>query len=219
MKLIRTYRIFGIFVVSFAINSIVPTQVITMEEYWACIAFYLLVFLATIFIASRHGLPSYQAYLSKPFASVSSGAIFIHLLLAHYVQSALYFEPAPINPNGASFLLMNGYFVLAKPFDVLAQQALIFTLFHKLVDRQKSLRQIQVIFVIVFGIPHIFQTLLTDPFVGLGFAFASIGAAVIFPILLRNPRLGAAFCFTAHLFAYSAAAVFSWSIFNILGLQ
>ena len=53
----------------------------------------------------------------------------------------------------------------------------------------------------------------------LGFAFASIGAAVIFPILRGNPRLGAALCFTAHLFAYSAAAVFSWSIFNILGWQ
>ena len=219
MKLIRTYRIFGFFVASFAINSLIPTQVITMEEYWACIAFYIFVFLATILIASRHGVPSYEAYLSAPFAIISSGTIFIHMLLAHYVQSALYFEPAPINPNGASFLLMNSYFVLAKPFDVLAQQALIFTLFQKLVDREKSQRQIQVIFVIVFGIPHIFQTLLTDPVVGLGFAFASIGAAVIFPILLRNTKLGAAFCFTAHLFAYSATAVFSWSMFNILGLQ
>jgi len=207
------------FVAAFAATSLIPTQIITMENFSICIAFYFSVFLAGLVLGNSIGLPILKSYLSIPFCAAFCIATFIHITSSEYIRSELYFDPPPISAHGASFLLMNEYFIWAKPFDVLAQQGLIFILYHKLADWQNSLRRIQVIFIFIFGIPHIFQTLLTETIVGVGFATASIGAAIIFPYLLKNVTLGPALCFLIHLLAYSMTAMITWSFFAASGFK
>ncbi len=201
------------FVSAFAATSLIPTQIITMENFSICIVFYISVFLAALILGDSIGLPIFKSYASIGFFAAFCIGAFIHITSSEYIRSMLYFDPPPISAHGASFLLMNEYFIWAKPFDVIAQQGLIFILYHKLADKQNSLRQIQVIFVVIFGLPHIFQTLLTETIVGVGFAAASIGAAIIFPYLLKNFTLGPALCFLIHLLAYSMTAMITWSFF------
>lgn len=113
---------------------------------------------------------------------------------------------------------MNDYFMWAKPFDVLAQQGLIFGLHRHLIGKGKTLRQVQVIFLVVFGVPHVFQMMLTEIVVGIGFAIASLTGALLFPYFLGRHSSGPALCFMLHLMTYTLTALIIWSVFNGAGL-
>jgi len=201
----------------FAITSLVPTQLITMDRFIICIVFYVAIFVLTINVLGSANQFTWDFTVFPQSLAIAFSAVALHLVTVGYVQSELYFAPPPFNPRGTSFLLMNDYFMWAKPFDVLAQQGLIYGLHRHLVVRGKTLGEIQVIFLVAFGIPHIFQIILTEIVVGIGFAIASLTGAVLFPYFHFRYSSGPALCFLLHLITYTLTALIVWSVFNKSG--
>ncbi|MFA6520431.1 MAG: hypothetical protein WCT44_02365 [Candidatus Paceibacterota bacterium] len=123
-------------------------------------------------------------------------------------------QPAwPFESRGISFLLMNNFFIYAKPLEIFVQQLLITILVTKLYQSGMSLKKIITLFVVFFGAIHIFLIFKADTIIGLGFTFFAILASFIFPYMLLKVRNGYVYNFMIHLAAYDIAALLTWSLY------
>ncbi len=201
------------FILIFGITALVPTQVITMERYGWVIVFYLAV--AGLLLYSFY--PTYAAFVSRTrwyeFLLLIVLSLMAHGLVSYCIINFVERPDWPFSDKGTSFLLMNSYYVWAKPFDVLVQQLLIIWLTTKLYANGLTLKQIITFFLIAFGSIHIFQVLKTDLVIGLLFTAGALVSSVLYPYLLLRTRNGYIYNFMFHLGLYNVAALVAWLLY------
>lgn len=211
--LLKHIHILFTFVLIFGFASLVPTQVITMERYGWIIVFYL----AVIGLLLYSFYPTYAAFFSRTrwyeFLLLALLSLTVHGLVSYFIISFIEQPDWPFSDKGASFLLMNNYYVWAKPLDILIQQLLIIWLMMKLHTSGLTLKQIISFFLIAFGSIHIFQVLKTDWVVGLLFTTGALVSSVLYPYLLLRTRNGYIYNFMIHLGLYNVAALVAWLLY------
>lgn len=204
---------FLIFVSIFGFASLVPTQVITMERYGIVILFYLTVALLLLYIFRS----TYKSILQKThwyeLVGLVSLSLIVHGLVSYFIITYIERPDWMFGDRGASFLLMNNYYVWAKPLDVLIQQLLIIWLTTKLYANGLTLKQIISFFLIAFGSIHIFQVLKTDWVIGLLFTVGALVSSVLYPYLLLRIRNGYIYNYMFHLGLYNTAALAAWLLY------
>lgn len=201
------------FVLIFGFASLVPTQVITMERYELVILFYL----TAIGLLLYSFYPTYKSIFERThwykLVILTALSLTIHGLVSYLIINFAERPNWPFSDQGASFLLMNNYYIWAKPFDILIQQLLIIWLTIKLYTNGLTIKQIVSFFLIAFGSIHIFQVLKTDWAIGLLFTAGALVSSVVYPYLLLRTRNGYIYNFMIHLGLYNIAALIAWLLY------
>lgn len=199
-----------LFIFIFGFASLVPTQIITMERYGWVIAFYSVV--AALLLYTFY--PIYRTLFQNTrwyeLVGLISLSLAVHGLVSYFIIMFVGRPDWPFSDHGTSFLLMNNYYVWAKPLDVLIQQLLIVWLTTKLYANGLSLRQIVFFFVFAFGSIHILQTLKTDWMIGLVFTAGALVSSILYPYLILRIRNGYIYNYIIHLGLYNLAALIAW---------
>ena len=199
-----------IFITIFSFASLVPTQIITMGRYGLVIVFYLAVTSLLLYAFRSVYKPIFQQTSWYKLVGLLSLSLAIHGLVSYLLITYAERPDWPFSDHGTSFLLMNKYFVWAKPLDVLIQQLLIIWLTTKLLANRLSLKQIIIFFMFAFGSIHIFQTLKTDWIIGLLFTGGALISSVLYPYFLIHVRDGYIYNYMFHLGLYNLAALIAW---------
>jgi hypothetical protein len=202
-----------IFIAAFAVTSLVPTQIITMERHILVITFLLLVFACITYFFRKELFQIVRSTKKREWFILIGLSLFVHAATSYFVLTYLDQPLWPFDSEGTSFLLMNNYYVWAKPFDVLIQQLLIILLVLKLDSLQMSLRNITTLFIAGFGLIHIFQILKTDVLIGLMFTGGAILSSFIYPYFILKVRNGFIYNFMIHLAIYNIAALVAWGLY------
>lgn len=201
------------FVVAFGITTLIPSGVITMDRYLAIILFLFAISFFLLIFFKRELAVVVQKTHKHEFFILFIFSLFFHGISSYLVLNFLSQPVWPFDSRGTSFLLMNNFFIFAKPFEVFVQQLLIILLVTRLHQSGMSLKKIIMLFVFGFGVIHIFQIFKTDLIIGLGFTFFAILASLIFPYMLLRVRNGYIYNFMIHLAAYDIAAILTWSLY------
>ena len=199
--------------VAFAVVALVPSQVIKMDRYILVIFFLLIMASVCIFYFKNEFRDIVEQTSKREFILLIITTLLIHGICTYYIIKFIAQPIWPFDSHGTSFLLMNNFFVWAKPFEVFVQQLLIILLVTKLHQSDMSLKKIITFFVFAFGAVHIFQIFKTDIIIGLGFTFFAILASFIFPYMILRVRNGYVYNFMIHLVAYDIAALLAWSFY------
>ncbi|MEI7578532.1 MAG: hypothetical protein WCJ58_00675 [bacterium] len=201
-----------IFASVFGIISLTSSQIITMDNYILNIIFLSLVALIIILCFSHTFMQIYQK-LDKTWLLFLLLSLTIHFtasyLILFYIKRPLW----PFSTTGSSFLLLNNYFIWAKPIDVFVQQLLITLLVTRLAELKLKAKSITTIFIFGFGIIHIFQIFKTNLLVGLGYTLVALIFSVVFPYLILKVKNGSIYNYIIHLGAYTLAALLLWTLF------
>lgn len=202
-----------LFVSIFGFASLVPTQVITMERYGLVILFYLTVASLLLYAFRSTYKSIFQNTYLYELVGLVSLSLIVHGLVSYFIITYVERPDWIFSDRGTSFLLMNNYYVWAKPFDVLVQQLLIIWLTTKLYANGLTLKQIISFFLIAFGSIHIFQVLKTDWVIGLLFTVGALVSSVLYPYLLLRVRNGYIYNYMFHLGLYNIAALAAWLLY------
>ncbi len=201
------------FVLVFGFASLVPTQVITMERYELVVAFYLVV----IGVLLYSFYPTYKSFFQQThwyeILILVTLSLVIHSSVSYFIINYVERPSWPFSDRGTSFLLMNSFYVWAKPLDILIQQLLIVWLTTKLYTNGLALKQIILFFLVAFGAIHIFQVLKTDWIIGLLFTAGALAASLVYPYLILRTRNGYIYNYMVHLGLYNIAALTAWLLY------
>jgi hypothetical protein len=209
----RIIRAIFYFIASFSFTSLVQTQVIKMENYLWVIAFLLVSAVVIYYLFHKELLELTRNSTVEYLTVLISLSLVLHLATS-YIVIHFFNQPTwPFDNRGASFLLMNNYYIWAKPFDILVQQLLISVFIIKLQKYGMNLKKITILMSVGFGTLHIFQILKTSLVVGLSFTVVAIGFSLIFPYLILKVRNGYAYNYVIHLAVYSFGAVLAWGLY------
>ena len=201
------------FTVGFGVMWFITARVITNDRYIPTAIFLLSVVLG---MAKYFRKELYQITKNTNFYEIFTlvgTSLLIHSVTIYCIRNYVQQPAWPFDSRGSSFLLMNQYYVWAKPIDVLVQQLLIVLLVTRLNDLGASLNQITRLFVIGFGLIHIFQIFNTDLVVALAYALMAIIYSYIFPRMILLVRNGYIYNFMIHLATYNLAAILAWTLY------
>ena len=211
----NTYVLISIlwFIFGFAITSLIASHVITMDRYVLVIIY--LVAMSTGLIAYFRNQISLIVQDTKWQEAVTFiGISLLFHALTSYVILTYFEQPIwPFESRNTSFLLMNKYYVWAKPIDVFVQHVLINLLVFKLRTLKLNLRQITKIIVITFGCIHIFQALRTELIISYAYTAVAIIFSFLFPKMILQTRNGYIYNFMIHLAVYNVAALIAWTLY------
>lgn len=202
-----------LFAVVFGFQSLITSQIITMDRYiWEA------VFIVSMLIILLKFFQEKFRNITKNSKTVEIFFLILISLCFHFVS--IYFilkycnQPIwPFESKGASFLLMNKYFIWVKPLDVLLQQTLIVLLITRLSKLKLSIKRITLLCIIGFGAIHFFQVLITDSIVGLGYAIGATLFSLIIPYMIIKVKNGYIYNFMIHMAAYDIAALLAWNLY------
>lgn len=204
---------FFLFVSIFGFASLVPTEIITMERYGLVIVFYLIVASLLLYIFRSTYKSIFQKTHWCELVGLVSLSLIIHGLVSYFIITYVERPDWIFSDRGTSFLLMNNYYVWAKPLDILIQQLLIIWLTTKLYANGLTLKQIISFFLIAFGSIHIVQVLKTDWVIGLLFTAGALVSSILYPYLLLRTRNGYIYNYMFHLGLYNIAALAAWLLY------
>tara|TARA_B100001971_G_C17746211_1_gene313171 strand:- start:120 stop:548 length:429 start_codon:yes stop_codon:yes gene_type:complete len=140
-------------------------------------------------------------------------SLIIHAVTSYFILRFLNQPTWPFSNHGASFLLMNNFYIWTKPFDILVQQLLIIVLVKKLSEQRMNLKQITLIFILGFGAIHIFQIFKTDIIIGLAFTAGALLSSVLYPYMILKVKNGYIYNYMIHLAIYNIAAILTWTLY------
>lgn len=198
---------------AFAITSLTMTQIITMDRYILNIVFLLFTTLILIFYFKKEIIDVAKNTNRYEFIFLITISIMIHFVSSYYILNFLDQPIWPFDSKGTSFLLMNNFYLWVKPFDVLVQQILILIIVKKLYLYNLSLKNITVIFILGFGLIHIFQIFKTDVIIGLAFTIGAILSSFIYPYMILKVRNGYIYNYMIHMGIYNVAAILAWTLY------
>ena len=201
-----------LFVLAFSVISLVPSQIITMERYVLNILFLSIIAIGVMAYFRKNFIKIAERTEKYEFILVII-SIVIHAAIAYFILNFLPQPTWPFDSTGASPLLMNKFFVWAKPIEVFIQQLLIILLVQKLYEYKMTLKKITALFVFGFGAVHIIQIFKTDIIVGLSFTLIAIILSFIFPNMILKVRNGYIYNYMIHLGIYDFAALSAWTLF------
>ncbi len=198
---------------AFAITSLTMTQIITMDRYILNIVFLLFTTLILIFYFKKEIIDVTKNTNRYEFIFLITISIMIHFVSSYFILNFLDQPIWPFDSKGTSFLLMNNFYLWVKPFDVLVQQILILIIVKKLYLYNLSLKNITVIFILGFGLIHIFQIFKTDVIIGLAFTIGAILSSFIYPYMILKVRNGYIYNYMIHMGIYNLAAILAWTLY------
>jgi len=196
---------FGIIVLFFL-------EVITMDRplltliYFLVISISLIKYFKNIFKDISQRTKIYQYFLFFGFA------LLFHAIICGIILSFFPELNASFSPEGISFLLVNDFFIWAKPMEVFWQQVMLIILITQLHKQGLTLAQIISLCLVGFGSIHLYQILRADDIIGLGFTFFAFLGAALFPFLILRVKNGYLYNFIIHLALYDIMAI----IFRVL---
>lgn len=202
-----------LFAITFGSTSLIMTQVITMDRYILNILFLSITSLCLIFYFRKTLKDLISKTRKSDFIFLILISIIIHLISSYFILNYLNQPIWPFDSRGTSFLLMNNFYLWTKPFDVFLQQLLIILLVTKLHEYKLTLKQITMLFVLGFGVIHIFQIFKTDIIIGLAFTLGAIISSFIYPYMILKVRNGYIYNFMIHMGIYNIAALLSWMLY------
>lgn len=194
----------------FGIIYLAEIQVITMDRYVWVIIFLLVVTAGLFVVFDRWYQPLLKETKVSEVVVLIGASLLIHGLTVYFITHYAERPDWPFSDRGTSFLLLNNYYIWAKPLDIVAQQMLIIWLTMKLHSQGFSLRKIIGLFIGFFGAIHIFQVMKTDVVIGLLFTTGAVLFSIIFPYLILRVRNGYLYNFMLHLVVYNIAALVAW---------
>ncbi len=211
MKEVVTSIIF--FALAFGFVSLTETQVITMEKYIPVMIFLILVSIITLLLFKDVTINYFKNLNWKRSLILISSSLLVHFLVSYVVINFFPRPEWPFSSKGASFLLMNNYYVWAKPLDVFVQQLFILLLVLRLSKFGLSLKNITILFMFGFGLIHIFQIFKTDLIIGLTFTVGAIVSSFIYPYMILKKNNGFAYNFMIHLLMYNIASILAYTLY------
>lgn len=202
-----------LFTIIFGFQSLVTSQIITMDRYILDLLFILfLLFFLILYFRKDLTAVVYQTNRIEVLILLAISVAF-HIVSSYFIIKFVNQPVWPFDSKGTSFLLMNNYYLFVKPLDVLLQQLLVFLLVTKLREYKMTLKQIIVLLVFGFGVIHIFQIFRTDFIVGLGYTIMAIVFSLIFPYMIIKVKNGCIYNFMIHLAVYNIAALIAWTLY------
>ena len=202
-----------LFILAFGIMSLIMTQIITMERYVLNIFFLSIIAFGIIFYFKKDFIEIINKTSKREFIFLLAISLIIHFISSYFILNFLNQPIWPFSSKGASILLMNNFYLWVKPLNVLVQQLLIIVLVKKLSQSNLNVKQITTLFILGFGLIHVFQIFKTDLIIGLGFMFIAIFFSFIFPYLILKKRNGYLYNYMFHLGTYNLAAILAWTLF------
>jgi hypothetical protein len=184
-----------------------------MERYGLVILFYLTVASLLLYAFRSTYKSIFQNTHWYELVGLVSLSLIVHGLVSYFIITYVDKPDWIFSDRGTSFLLMNNYYVWAKPLDILIQQLLIIWLTTKLFANGLTLKQIISFFLIAFGSIHIFQVLKTDWVIWLLFTAGALVSSVLYPYLLLRVRNGYIYNYMFHLCLYNIAALAAWLLY------
>jgi len=109
--------------------------------------------------------------------------------------------------------LVDKYFLLIKPLDVLFQQIMIVILVKKLQENKISLNKIILIMMVVFGVAHLYSTTHMELVPTLIMTFFTLILSIVFPYFILKVKSGYLYSFISHLVFVDLAALMFWLVF------
>jgi len=202
-----------LFAITFGSTSLIMTQVITMNRYILNILFLSIVSPCLIIYFKKTLINLISKTRKSEFIFLIGISLIIHLISSYFILNYLNQPIWPFDSRGTSFLLMNNFYLWAKPFDVFLQQLLIILLVTKLHQYKLTLKQITMLFVLGFGVIHIFQIFKTDIIIGLAFTLGAIISSLVYPYMILKVRNGYIYNFMIHMGIYNIVALLSWMLY------
>ncbi len=145
--------------------------------------------------------------------SLLIGSLLIHGGVYWFCNNHLTAPNELIENNPASYILVNNYFLLGKPFDILLQQVMIIVLVAKLIQEQISLRTITSIVVIIFGIAHLEALRRMELIYALILTCSTVLMSLFIPRLILKTQDGFLYSFMLHVGLVDIAALLAWTLF------
>lgn len=202
-----------LFICIFGFSSLFPTQIITMERYGWVMLFYAGVAALLLYAFWSTYTQLFQKTRWYELLVLIALSLTIHGLVSYFILTFVERPAWPFSDHGTSFLLMNNYYIFAKPLDVLVQQLLIIWLTLKLHAQGLSLKKITIFFLFAFGSLHFFQVFKTDWIIGLLFTAGALISSVVYPYILLRVRNGYIYNYMIHLGIYNIAALAAWLLY------
>jgi hypothetical protein len=131
-----------LFLVAFGVIALVPSQIFTMDRYFKIIFFLAVFALTLIFYFKKEFVVLTQKTRKQEFVFLFVLSLFIHGVLSYFILNFLNQPAWPFDSKGTSFLLMNNFFIWAKPLEVFVQQLLIALLVTRLYQLDMSVKKI-----------------------------------------------------------------------------
>ncbi len=211
-KIPKTTLAILLFIIAFAITSLVPTQIITMDRYILNLMF-LWIWVISLVVIFKKNLSEAIAQSSLVVVViVIACSLALHAGVVYSISSVV--QPLrPFDSHGVSFLLRNNFFTRVKPLDVLNQQLLILLLVKTLERYWMTLQQITILFLFWFGAIHIFQIFKADILMWLAFTVGALLLSCIFPYMILRVKNWYAYNYAIHLGVYSVAALAAWLLY------
>jgi hypothetical protein len=139
--------------------------------------------------------------------------LFFHIS-TYLFLTYFFIRPSDLPSNfQISFLSVDRFFLIQKPFEVLWQQLLLVWLLTILKKNNIQLKKIILVFVFLFGFLHILMIREIPIFFGLYFTIFAIIASFLFPLFLEKKKNGIIYNYGFHLLFYDFSALFFWTIF------
>lgn len=200
-------------VLAFASASLFFGRIITMEYPLTAIIYFALVASLLIFSFNDVFKVFFMDFKWKQY-SILTMLLIIHIAI--YYMCLTYFKKPTIllQNNNISFLYLNRYFLISKPFEILLQQVFIILLVWKLHQNKLSLKKIILLLAVFFGWIHIFLSFTMSLAFWLYFTIFAILSSIIFPYQIIKIKDGCLYNFLIHLLFYDLSALFFWSLFR-----
>ncbi|MFH1959514.1 MAG: hypothetical protein ABIJ22_04280 [Patescibacteria group bacterium] len=199
------------FVFAFAVTGII--SIIFMQNHWLLIFIFSAISLGLIVFFRKEILKLVKDTKWHEVVALIGISLFVHGVTSYFILKYLEQPTWPFDRNGISFLLMNGFYVWAKPIDVMMQQLLIVLLVLRLNSLKMNINQITKLFVVLFGAIHAFQFLRTDFIIGLLYFITSIIFSFVFPKMILRVRNGFIYNLMIHLAVYNIGALLAWMVY------
>jgi len=199
-----------LFVLGFAATSLV--SIIYMQNYWLVIVLLLVILVGFITFFKKEILKLVKDTKWYEAVVLVGSSLLIHGITSYLILTYLEQPMWQFDSRESSFLLMNGFYVWAKPIDVMMQQLLIVLLVLRLNDLKMNINQITKLFVVLFGAIHAFQFLRTDLLIGLLYLITSIIFSFVFPRMILKVKNGFIYNFMIHLAVYNIGALLAWTL-------
>lgn len=202
-----------LFIITFGSTFLTIGHVFTLDRYILNIFFLSIISLCLVVYFRKILINLISKTSKSEFIFLIGISLIIHLISSYFILNYLNQPIWPFDSRGASFLLMNNYYLWAKPFDVFLQQLLIVLLVTKLHQYKLTPKQITILFVLGFGAIHIFQIFKTDIIIGLAFTLGAIISSFVYPYMILKVRNGYIYNFMIHMGIYNIAALLSWMLY------
>ncbi len=204
---------FPLFIALFALATLLPPLIFTMEKYGLIMLFVTFMSILLVWLGRKELKPLITPAKPLEVIILLGFSLAVHGLTIWSIKNFAGQPTWPFENRNTSFLLLNNYYIWAKPLDVFIQQLLITLFVMRLKLSGFKLKTIIGCLAICFGAAHVALMLRSDVLIGILYTAVALIFSLIFPIMLLKVKNGFIYNYMLHLGMYSVGALIAWFLY------